>query len=323
MRERGLFVKSHSLFSLVRRGKQALFTLVLLLMCSLYVPIAHASELTSASTGSGQGIQPGQLLAGGKGHQKQNPTFLQQKNQWKPHIVLASQAHLSYSPAQYVSEPPYTGTDSAGHGYTDKYFWNECGPGASTATLGYWGVNLKRGTHTYSDPYTTTAWNDTHYTSYVQYIATQSYPSAFTSAGEMSYQSYPNAYATFDDVRDVLNWEASGHSSNYSNYFYAVLGVDSLTKTSFKNDVQQDIALSKKPLIVSVNDNVLPDWINAPGTSHFITILGYDFTNNTMTYSETCGQKSCNTQGTGVYTITIDQLWNGMVYDNGNGGIVW
>lgn len=78
-RERGLFVKSHSLFSFVRRGKQALFILVLLLMCSLHVPIAHASELTSALTGSGQGIQPGQLLAGGKGHQKQNPTFLQQK----------------------------------------------------------------------------------------------------------------------------------------------------------------------------------------------------------------------------------------------------
>lgn len=311
----------------IRRSSiQALVIVFLLLMCCPKTPAALANSLVASSTGSGKGIQPGQLFTGGKDRRQQDPKFLQSKQQRRgatPNIVSGSKSHLSYSPAQYVSEPPYTGADSAGHGYTDKYFWNECGPGASTATIGYWGVNLKRGTHTYSDPYTKTTWNDANDTSYVQYIATQTHPPAFTSAGEMIYNAYPNAYATFADVRDVLNWEASGHSSNYSNYFYAVIGVGSLNKTTFKNDVQQDIQSSGKPLIVSVNDAYLPDWINSPGTSHFITILGYNFDNNTMTYSETCGKVSCNTQHTGIYTINIDTLWNGMVNDNGNGGIIW
>lgn len=249
---------------------------------------------------------------------------MKQKNT-RPFIAPGSQYNLNYTPAQYVSEPPYTGTDSAGHAYTDEYMWNECGPGASTATLGYWSaVNLKKGTATYRDPYTSTTWNDTNYSSYVEYIATKTSPPAYTSPGEMTWYSYPNADATFSDVRDALNWEASGHNANYFTFFYAVVGVSSLSQSTFENDVQADIYTAHKPLIVSVNDYYLPDWNNKNlGTSHYVTILGYNFNNGTMTYDETCGQVSCDTQGPGIYPVSISQLWAGIVNDNGNDGIIW
>lgn len=323
-------MKNCSIFVSARRRVQLFkITLIMppciiamLLMSFLQAPTAYSSSLAPLSVRPGQGIRPGQLFTGGKDHRKQAPTFLRRKN-IHAHAALPAQASLSFSPAQDVSEPPYIGIDAAGGGYTDGYFLNECGPGASTATIGYWGVNLNRGTQSYSDPHAVTTWDDINHASYVQYIATQSFPPAFTSPGEMTYQTYPNAFTSFNDARDVLNWEASGHGSNYFNYFYIVVEVSNLTEASFKNDVQQDISLSRRPLLVSVNDSYLPDWINAPRTSHFITILGYDFNNNTITYSETCGKTSCNTQGTGIYTMNIDQLWSGMVDDNGNGGVIW
>jgi hypothetical protein len=201
-------------FSLFRRGIQALCVAFLVaLLCFLQNPAAHASSLAPTSGGPGSVLQSGQLLTGGKDHRNQSAAWWQQKNT-HPLIVPGSQYNLNFSPAQYVMEPPYTGTDSAEHGYTDEYFWNECGPGASTATLGYFSaVNLNRGTGTYSDPHATTTWNNTDDASYIQYVATQSYPPAFTSAGEMTYQGYPSAYAALNDVRDVLNWEGSGHST--------------------------------------------------------------------------------------------------------------
>lgn len=96
-----------------------------------------------------------------------------------------------------------------------------------------------------------------------------------------------------------------------------------MSETTFENDVQSDIYTSFKPVIVSLNDNYLPDWQNKLGTSHYVTILGYNFNNGTMTYDETCGTTSCDTQGPGIYTTSISNIWNGMVNDNGNGGLIW
>lgn len=139
----------------------------------------------------------------------------------------------------------------------------------------------------------------------------------------MTYKVYPDAASTFTDVRDALNWEASGEKSTFATFHYVDDFVGNINEDTFKNDVYQDIYVSRIPLIIDVNDKYLKDWINPPGTAHFITILGFNFNNNTMTYDETCGQVSCNTQGIGIYVTSIDTLWNAMVNDNGNGGIIW
>lgn len=270
-------------------------------------------------------------MTGGKDHRTQDPAWLSLKLAYKigrpgatPVPYTSSAYALNYNPAQSVFEPPYTGSDAAGHSYTDEYMWNLCGPGATTATLGYWSnPNLNIGGHTYTDPHTSTYWNNSNYRSYIMYIATQTDPPYYTSPGEETYQTYPSAYASFDDVRDALNWEASGHSSGWFNYFYTVVGASSLTLSNLQSDVQNDILNAQVPLIVSVNDGYLPDWPSGSHTSHFVTIIGYNNTADFFTYAETCGSVSCGTQGTGIWTVNQQQLFNGIENDNGNGGIIW
>jgi hypothetical protein len=318
-----MLVKRFFLYPHIRLSFQTLVVAVFLSVCFIQLPIAHATTAPPVSNGPGKGIGYGQLFTGGKDRQGRNPIWARSKNLALT-IIPDSQAQLNYAPAQSVSEPPYTGTDSAGWPYTDEYMWNLCGPGATTASLGYWSaVNRLKGKAVYTDPYATTIWGNSNYYSYVEYIATESYPPSYTSAGEMSWETYPDAYTAFNDVRDALNWEASGHSSSYMNYFYAVVGVSDTTLAAFEDNVQTDISTYGVPVIVSLNDSYLPDWPSTTNTSHFVNILGYDFNQETFTYDETCGTVSCDTDGTGVYTISIAQLWNGMTNDNGNGGYIW
>jgi len=318
-----MLVKRSFLHPRMRFSIQTLCVIVLLSGCFLSFPIAYATTNPPASEGPGKGIGPGQLFTGGKDRQGQNPIWSHLKSLQHARIPYA-QASLNYAPAQAVSEPPITGVDSSGQAYTDEYMWNLCGPGATTVSLGYWSaVNRLKGKAKYTDPHMTTTWGNSAYYSYVEYIATKSYPPSYTSAGEMSWETYPDAYTAFNDVRDALNWEASGHSASYMNYFYVVAGLSDNTEIAFENDVQTDVTTYGVPVIVSVNDSYLPDWPATTKTSHFINILGYNFTKQTFTYDETCGKVSCATEGTGVYTISMAQLWKGMNDDDGNGGFIW
>ena len=134
-----------------------------------------------------------------------------------------------------------------------------------------------------------------------------------------------DAYSTLIDVRDALNWEASGrNTSTWSNYFYLAVTPGNLSASQLHTYVKSDLYNSQVPLIVSVNENVLPDWSGSSG-SHLIAITGYDDNAGTYTYSETCDRTgvACNTQVVGHYNIGQQLLYSGIQNDNGNGGIVW
>ncbi len=81
------------------------------------------------------------------------------------------------------------------------------------------------------------------------------------------------------------------------------------------------------PLVVSVNDSYLPDWQNSEykGGSHGVAVLGYNNSNSTYTYYETCGSgaAACETSGYGTYTISQSHLYNAIENDNGNGALIW
>ncbi|MBA2288482.1 MAG: hypothetical protein H0W02_23645 [Ktedonobacteraceae bacterium] len=311
--------------------------LPVLLFTLVVAALAHPAA-ASARTAGGARSQPlaaGQLFTGGKSHLKQDATWVKLKLTFKIG-VSGSKTHraaaaypaadlLDTTFVRSISEPPYTGSDAAGHGYTDEYIWNFCGPGASTVSMDYWpNVNNRAiGGHYYSDPHATTYWNDNNDHAYIMYMATQVWPPSFGSGGQVTYLSYPNAYTTFNDLRDAMNWEASNHNtSTWSTFFYVSVGASSMSSSTMRSYIMSDVAWAKHPAVVSVNDDYLPDWHNIH-TSHFVSIIGYDNNAGTYTYVETCGKTSCGTNGTGIYTISQQQLYNGVENDNGNGGIVW
>ncbi|MDQ2716133.1 MAG: hypothetical protein M3Z08_14600, partial [Chloroflexota bacterium] len=84
----------------------------------------------------------------GKSHLKQDATWMKLKLTFKIGVPGSKthRAAAAYPAADLldttfvrsISEPPYTGTDAAGNGYTDEYMWNFCGPGASTVSIDYW-----------------------------------------------------------------------------------------------------------------------------------------------------------------------------------------
>jgi hypothetical protein len=43
-------------------------------------------------------------------------------------------------------------------------------------------------------------------------------------AGLPSFSTYPTTGSRLSDSRDALNWEASGHSSTRSTFFYQTVG---------------------------------------------------------------------------------------------------
>ncbi len=319
-------------------GIQALF---LLFLSTGFVGTAHAKAASAPPAVVQKPLAFGQLFTGGKSHHAQDSAWVKLKLAHQIRTVGKSapttvatpfvapiEAAAAVLPVGYtniISEPPPTGKDAAGRSYTDYYFWYLCGPGATNVVMDYWPTvnNRSIGGHNYSDPYTTTYWNDNNLRAYTMYIADQVYPPWYTSPGEMTYGAYPYGDTTFDDLRDALNWEASGHNtSTWSTYFYAVVGASSLNLNSLRSDVMSDIYYSGRPLVVSVNDAYLPSW-NHGTTSHFVTVVGYDNNKGTFTYVETCTPASCGTKGTGWYTISQQQLENGIQDDNGNGGIVW
>ncbi|GHO87138.1 hypothetical protein [Dictyobacter formicarum] len=311
-----------------------LFAAVLALMLAC-TPAAFAASIPM--TGPGQNLSYGQLNRAGKSHHtQQNTAWARSKQAYQvvrpgygvhPLSVPATKT-LSTSYSDTIWEPATVGTDAAGHSYTDYYMGQMCGPGATTVALDYWNnVNTRAvGGHNYSDPHVTTYWNDSHERAYMMYIATQVYPPYYTSAGEMSYGSYPNAGTTNQDLTDALNWEASNHnSSNWFTYFYLLVQPGNLSLTTLKNNVASDIANYNVPPVVSVNDAYLPDWSSSPyrGGSHDVAVIGYDNNAGTFTYAETCTAGVCGTAGTGHYTISQQQLYNAIENDNGNGALVW
>ncbi|HEX4419793.1 MAG TPA: hypothetical protein VH165_17890 [Kofleriaceae bacterium] len=116
-------------------------------------------------------------------------------------------------------------------------------------------------------------------------------PPNFSSAGLPSFSTYPKTGSSLSDSRDALNWEASGHSSTWSTFFWGGHAVFADVDTAY-----------------------LPNWSRSLG--HSIAIVGYDDSAGTYAYVDTCGHR-CNgsTQSTdgGVWHVSQSRMYQAIV----------
>jgi hypothetical protein len=155
------------------------------------------------------------------------------------------------------------------------------------------------------------------------YIAEQVLVPGWTTPGEVTFQTYHSAYTATGDIVNTLNWEASLHGSNWQGYFFGQVPAANLTQAILNNAIMSDLYYSNSPVIAITNTGYLPSW-NKSGIIHAIAIIGYNNTNQTYTYVDTCGGPSgCGSLGQGVYSISQSALYNAIQNANGNGAIVW
>jgi len=304
-----------------------------------------SGSLTRASAANmGQGppqhLKKGQLWTDGKGKVNQSAAFIQAKNahQINP---LGKATALSY-PSGYTltinqpfEEPLAYGYQDSPSGvgkgayYTDKYNWYDCGPGAAAVASWLWPSAPFPPAGTYRDPHSSLYWLTTYGKQNVMYLAYVIKPpnSGWTSPGVMTYYTYPNADTANSDLLIGMQYEASGESSNWQGYFYVLVSPGNLSASYLLEAVEYDTYSYGVPLVVSVNDSYLPDWKNSnyKGGSHDIAVLGYNNSNSTYTYYETCGPgaAACETSSYGTHTISQSQLYAAIENDNGNGALIW
>lgn len=137
------------------------------------------------------------------------------------------------------------------------------------------------------------------------YIAEVTEPPTFGTPGLPDFTNYPTAGSALTDVRDVLNWEASGHNtSNWNTYFYARVADDNLSAATLHYDIVSDINYGK-PVVAEVMTNDLPNWpTGSHNQIHYITIVGYDDGSGTYAYTDTCSQGCGSLYNGGVNYIS-------------------
>jgi hypothetical protein len=264
----------------------------------------------------------------------QNPAF----GAWKAANaeILARTAPLidplNSSVTQYVVEPEGSDKDdnSPRLSFTDGNYWNFCTAGAVAATMWYWNSTYVTGTaaNSYIEPTSASTRVSTYWTSsdydggsnyyytegrnYLMYIAENVSPPSFSTAGEVTF-SGSNVYGTLVDMRDALNWEASGRNTGtWSTYFYATLLAGSLSQTSLHNDIVVDTSYYNAPVVVITKTSGLsPNWSNGT-VIHAVSVIGYDDTAQTYTYLDTCGKNCGASQNGGIYTVDQTTLYNGI-----------
>jgi hypothetical protein len=237
-----------------------------------------------------------------------------------------SAATLNTSVVSKIVEPPGSGNDDKGNSYTDKNYWNFCAPGAVTAALSTftsavtsWPAGYFREPHgpfaisTYWASSDSVSGYSTVGRAYLMHIALQSKPPNFTYAGLASFSTYPTTGSSLSDSRDVLNWEASGHASGWSSFFYEIVGAGSLASSTLHNDIKRDIS-GGHALVAAVNTAYLPNWSRS--LMHSIAIVGYDDAAGTYKYIDTCGIR-CNgssaSKNGGVWSISQSKLHSAIV----------
>ncbi|MBN2359230.1 MAG: hypothetical protein JXR83_07230 [Deltaproteobacteria bacterium] len=246
---------------------------------------------------------------------------------------------LDTSIVKLIVEPEGSGRDDAGQSFVDRNYWNFCAPGAVTAALYYWVPErvtgwragyFKEPAHRPSTiPAAGTYWkSDSRANSYRAYgraylmhLAMQVEPPSFVAPGMVPFDAYPTHGSNLVDIRDTLNWEASGHASNWRTFFYAIVYTGSLTANKLHHDIKQDID-GGHALVVTVDTGYLPNWSRS--LSHAITVVGYDDEAKTYKYVDTCGVRcngSSRSRNGGVWTIGQTRLYNA-VKANGM-GYVW
>jgi hypothetical protein len=222
--------------------------------------------------------------------------------------------------------------DDGGNCYKDQYYWNFCGAGAAENALQYWGQTIdNHGSGWYTEPSYVTRRTSTYWLTggsnraYEMYLAEYSKPPSFATPGLVAFGTYPNAGAVLSDVRDVLNWEASGKGSNWQNYFYARVSNSGLGAATLHADIVTDILNVGVPVVVEVNTSgnlFAPYWSNT-GVIHYLTIIGYNDVLGTYTYTDTCGNACGSGQDGGVRSVSQANLYQAILNVGSGGGFVW
>jgi hypothetical protein len=234
-----------------------------------------------------------------------------------PAAVPAS-AYLDTSVTSRIIEPEgrnYDDHHQPSGGITDQNYWRLCGPGAVTVALWYWPTqsDVTGWVGTFTEPYGperyTTYWagsdtggsGDTSdgYSSvgrgYIMNVAMVQQPPDYSTPGLDTFTTYPQGGAIISDARDMLNWQASDHDqTHWSTWFYATVPnkTESLTAAHLLSNVETDIATDGVPVVVALNTYLnssthLPNWSVSLG--HSVTIVGYNNSNGTYRYTDTCG----------------------------------
>ena len=175
--------------------------------------------------------------------------------------TLPAARRLSVSWTRWVVEPYAYGRDERGNTYSDKTFWNLCGPGATTAALYYWQQILGYPNVTgmagyFLDPYAAegvswpipgprvavsgkkrlgTYWSGSDRLNgflangrgYLMYLAMAAQPATWQSPGMAVFASggkplYPTRGSSRSNIQTVMNWEISGHNADsWTETWYA------------------------------------------------------------------------------------------------------
>ena len=320
---------------------------------------SSAGSPTGNSTGGVLPPEPGSgqdqafVIAKEQGRVRVHPDGRVEILSTAPAVTYPSSVQLDTTWTGKVWEPQGTGTDDAGNVYTDNNYWNFCGPGATAVALWYWTIYGRPfvtgiATAAYTEPnpalaiHASTTWAKADSVSNgrgaIMYLAENELPtpdkSLWTWPGVIDWaSSYPYDGTPVDRIRDALNWEISGETSqsltSVTGFYTWTPYSASLTQGALHADVLRDLASQPGvPLVANVATSSgryhLPNWGKRGSVNHSITIVGYDDTKGTYTYIDTCGP-GCNNSGNpaGVYTVSQQALWALLGAETDHDGIIW
>jgi hypothetical protein len=238
-------------------------------------------------------------------------------------------------------------TDDNNKSYIDGNFFDLCGPGAADVALYYWPYPPNYGSYAnVLDPKTgvSTTWNGSDIDVKARmrgYLASLAWQlqilkpdgtKLWAQPGMM--EQYAPGGVTLQTERDSLNWEASSeNTSTWQNYFYVVMWWNQFSSTDLHNDVQSDLYNSHVPVVAEVNAYYMPNWDplhTMNPTNHYITIIGYNDSNGTYQYTDTCGRDTnCGSlHDATIQNATQSQMWNAITkipvnQGTGDGGWIW
>jgi hypothetical protein len=241
--------------------------------------------------------------------------------------------NLDATTSQKLVEPEGAGYDDLHRSFSDANYWNFCSAGAAAAAISYFRsanvTSWPAGTFTepsYSPFKVSTYWKSqdsgsstdtgngyaTVGRAYTMYLAEQVRPPSYASPGLVNFTFYPNHGGSITDQRDAINWEASGHSAYWQNYFYAWRSTSGLSTAAFKLAVQTTLFDGRAPLVLAVNTYLdasrrLPNWNRS--VAHSITLIGYNDTTGTYRYLDTCGQRCGSTSNGGTHDVSQSVLF--------------
>jgi hypothetical protein len=262
-------------------------------------------------------------------------------------------------PSANIASPYLYNRDDADTSYTDHNMVDLCGPGAIANALFEWNASLANNAGLWTDlsvqntkppgVTVTTYWGGQSlhdnpplqgskqfaHRGEILYLAWLSNPGnqwAWNNTGVMDDWHYPSNGTRLDDTTSVLNWEASGYSTYWADFFYITQwGTGTyFTQSYLLSDVETDIYESGAPVVAEVDASDLPEWSTTGLIRHDITIIGYDNNKGWYYYTDTCGNSTgcgANSQQT-VYHVPQHQMWTAIMdvpYDQstGDGGWVW